>query len=140
MATVKNCRFIKVFLSLVLFVCSNGCSTGGADLRAKYDVCFLEDYPGATRRVVAFVPVRCADESIVLGAPIDGERATLDFADTDGDGVSEIIVASSEFWCRWGFEPCIGPTRTVVKVSGERDAPVFTVLRIEKLEPAPEFK
>jgi hypothetical protein len=140
MATGENCWFIKVFFSLVLFVCLSGCSTGGADLRAKYDICFLEDYPGATDRVVAFVPVRCSDKSIVLGAPIDGERATLDFADEDGDGVSEIIVASSKFWCRWGFESCIGPTRTVVKVSGERAAPVFTVLRAEKLEPAAEFK
>jgi hypothetical protein len=141
MAMRKNQLFGQKFWRLALFVCLASCSmSGGADLRAKYDVCFIQDYPGATGRVVAYTPVRCSDKKVVLGEPIDGEFASLEFEDTDADGVSEIVVASSEFRCRWSGEGCAGPTRTIVKVSGERNAPVFTVVSVEKLEPSAEFK
>ena len=135
MNTRKFCRF-GLWL---LFVLPVGCAPGGADLRAKYDLCFKEDYPGATDRYVEYTPVRCSDKTIVLGEPIGGERASLEFADTDADGVSEIVV-SSQFWCRWGFEPCLNPARTIVKVSGERERPQFSIVRVENLQPSPEFR
>ena len=135
MKTRKNRR-----LSLwLLFVSLTNCTTGGADLRAKYDICFKEDTPGANSRYVTYTPVRCSDKRVVLGEPIGGELASLEFEDTDADGVSEIIV-SSEFWCRWGFTPCVGPRRTTVKVSGAPDSPEFTVVRVEIFTPSPEFR
>ena len=137
MKTRKNRRLGLWFF--VLFVLSANCASGDADLRAKYDICFIKDYPGASNRYVEYKPVRCTDKSVVLGAPVGGEFASLDFEDTDADGVSEIVV-SSEFWCRWGFEPCIAPTRTIVKVSGEPNSPLFTVLRVDELPAASEFR
>ena len=127
------------WLILWFFVLSASCATGGSALRAKYDVCFTEDTPGATSRYVEYTPVRCSDQRVKLGEPIGGERASLEFEDTDNDGTPEIIV-SSQFWCRWGFEPCIAPTRTVVKVSGEPDAPQFTVVRVDVFPPSDELR
>lgn len=136
MKTQKFRRFGNYFLGLALLVSLSGCSRAGADLRAKYDLCFKEDNPGATERYVEFTPVRCSDRNIILGEPIGGEHASLEFADTDADGTSEIVV-SSETGCRWTFEPCIAPTRTIVKVTGAA-SPVFTVVSSESL-PGGEF-
>jgi hypothetical protein len=134
MKTRTNLRLILCF-----FLLSTGCPAGGADLRAKYDVCFKEDAPGANDRYVEFTPVRCSDERVKLGAPVGGERAVLEFEDTDADGTPEIVV-SSLFRCRWSFEPCLNPTRTIVKVSGSPDAPQFSVVRVEMFPPHPEFR
>lgn len=124
---------------LIVWLLAN-CSPGGGgrDLSVRYDICFKQDEPGANNRYVEYTPVRCSDKSIVLGKPIGGEFARLEFADTDADGVSEIIV-SSEFWCRWGFEPCLHPTRTIIKVI-PGNPPGFTVAGEENLPVSPEFE
>lgn len=131
MSKQKNRRFKNRFWLPVLLVSLAACSRSGADLQAKYDICFKEDNPGATNRYVEFTPVRCSDKTVALGEPIGGEFARLEFADVDADGVSEIVV-SSEFWCRWGFEPCLSPTRTTVKVK-PAEPPIFVVIGDEKL-------
>jgi hypothetical protein len=114
------------YLLLIIFSVFGlaNCSSGERVLAAKYDICFKEDLPGASDRYVQYTPVRCSDKSVVLGEPVGGEYAGLEFSDTDADGVPEIVV-SSESGCRWRF--CIHPTRTVVKVKPE-NPPVFTVV------------
>ena len=118
-------RYYRFSLVILLVWLAANCSAGGAVLRFNHDICFKEDTPGANDRYVEYTPVRCSDKSKVLGEPFGGEYASLEFEDTDADGVPEIIV-SSEFRCR--FRYCLDPRRTVIKVK-PGDQPEFIVVK-----------
>lgn len=133
-------RRMKSRLVVVSFVALfAACQTGRSEVAARYDLCFREDYPGASDRYVEYTPVRCSEPTVKVSEPIGGEQATLEVVDVDGDRDPEIVV-SSEFWCRWGFEPCLDPTRTTLKVKGTRERPEITVISEERLVPAKEFR
>ncbi|HEX8735512.1 MAG TPA: hypothetical protein VF721_09330 [Pyrinomonadaceae bacterium] len=136
---MKNRFAVLIFLLWLSSGAAANCSSGGRDSSLRrYDICFKRDEPGANNRYVEYTPVKCSDESVRLGEAIGGELAGIEFVDTDADGVSEIIVSSGSA-CRWSFEPCLNPTRTVVKVE-PKNPPVFTIISQENLEPSPEFK
>ena len=87
------------FALLGFMVLLAGCSGGRSVVAARYDLCFREDYPGASDRYVEYTPVRCSDPNIKVADPIGGERASLEVV--AGDEYPEVII-SSEFWCRSG--------------------------------------
>jgi len=98
---------------------------------SKYDICFDRDQPGATDRHVTYTPVKCSDPTVVLGQTMGGEYAILSFYDVDADSFPEYVI-SSEFWCRWGFEPCVHPTYTAVRVQ-PGNPPAFAVIETRNL-------
>jgi hypothetical protein len=115
------------------------CVSGKSYVEHRFDICFKEDFPGASDRHVEYTPVRCSDPSVMLAQPVGGEFATLEFKRTDTDDAAEFVV-SSEFWCRWGFEPCLYPTRATFRISGDRENPAITLVSEERLTPSKEFR
>ena len=124
-------RYLSILLLGALFVSLFHCSKINSNPFAKYDICFERDLPGASDRHVTYKPVSCSDPTLALGDEIGGEFATLTFSDVDENGTPEYII-SSEFWCKWGLEPCLYPSRTVVQVEPD-NPPRFKILEREIL-------
>jgi len=89
----------------------------------RFDICFEEDYPGATDRYTTYTPVRCSNPSARLGEPIGADYGNLSFEDVDDDGTPELVVESSRLEC--SFAGYCGASREVWKVSVE-GTPRFT--------------
>ena len=124
-------RYLLILVLGALLLNLLRCSKTSSNPFAQYDICFERDLPGASDRHVTYQPVRCSNPTIVLEDEIGAEYATLTFSDVNGDGIPEYII-SSEFWCKWGFEPCLYPLRIVVQVK-LGNPPSFEILESEKL-------
>ena len=91
---------------------------------AEYDVCFIEDAPGATTRHRRFTPVRCSNRGERLGEPVGADHGKLRFEDMDKDGRVEAVVESSAHRCRTAATPCYDTYRYVLDYQAERRPPV----------------
>jgi hypothetical protein len=87
---------------------------------AEYDVCFIEDAPGATTRHRQFTPVRCSNRAERLGGPVGADHGRLRFEDVDKDGRTEAVVESSALKCRTAATPCYDAYRYVMDYQADR--------------------
>jgi len=97
------------------------------------DICFIEERLGATQRFTSYTPVRCSDKSVKIGPTFGADYATLGFEDVDGDGLSEAIISSSPFRCKYGNAPCYDAWRIVVRIQPGLDT-IFTVVERQYLK------
>jgi hypothetical protein len=120
-------------LLLFLLAAMGAFQTMPASPFEEEDICFMEEHPGATGRFTVYTPVRCSERTKQLGPGVGADHATLDFQDTDGDEVPEVIIASSPLRCRFGTGPCYDAWRIVMKLCPGCDTP-FTIVERTYLE------
>lgn len=104
----------------------------------KYDICFKENYLGASGRLTEIVPVKCSNPTVAFDSPdVAVDYGQLSFADVDGDGISEYIVQPSSFDCF--LDNCFTVCKIVVRVQ-PGNPPVFKIIErkpLRNLESSP---
>lgn len=99
------------------------------------DICFTQEWPGATSRYVEYSFVTCSKPRKRIGEPIGADQAVLSFTDVDLDGYPEAVVASSPYKCKFGGLGCYGAERIVLKICPACEPSV----RVMRREPLPEL-
>lgn len=88
----------------------------GENPYAADNICFSEDFPGATGRFVEYTAVSCSNPQLVLAEPVGADFASLSFEDVDGDEKPEAIIESSLYKCKFSGTGCYEAYRIVLKI------------------------
>ncbi|MFC4309099.1 hypothetical protein ACFPN2_08415 [Steroidobacter flavus] len=113
---------VGLFLVLFVGVCVHWLVIAGAfdgPFRNPYkadDICFTQDWPGATSRYVEYSFVTCSEPHVLLGERVGADQAVLSFSDLDRDGHPEAVIESSPYKCKFGGLRCYGAERFVLKI------------------------